>query len=239
MTLEVLVWLFPAYIISLFHKHIASHRNQSGWDLIIRYGFTSTLIYSLSVFIELFIVFVLPQNASFFIRNFYLNLMAKFTHSSNLDLIPVGIFLSCLYGFLIIKVEFFNNLFKFIYYKINPLDPFMSFTKDIIEREGYALITLKSGKVYAGQLVNTTFDINENSRVLSVIIELSGYRKGEEKSLIFDKNYDLVGADKKLREILIPFTEVSSISPFDFSIHEKFVKLGITKLGVQNSEGLG
>lgn len=95
----------------------------------------------------------------------------------------------------------------------------------------YLLLSLKNGKVYVGQLVNATFDPNETARMLVISIDLSGFREKESHLVRFDKNYREHIQNPIDRSILIPFSEVVSISPFDFGVHQRFVESGITLLG--------
>lgn len=236
MTLTFIIWLLPAYIATLAHKFIASHRNQSGWDFIARQGSLSALFFVLANIVKYLANLFESWCPILFapLRGLYAKILRwLLLEDPAVRVLPAAVLLAILYAVCVVKCLSIKKLFL----KINRSDPFLEFTRSVIEREGFVLATLKSGKVYVGELVNATFDINESNRVISIVVELSGYREEKTKQVRFDKNYGDIEVKKQMREILIPFSEISTLAPFDFDVHAKFVGEGITLLGASKSSG--
>jgi|GEM_PF-735226 len=106
-----------------------------------------------------------------------------------------------------------------------------------VERNSPILITLKTGKVYAGVLTKTP-NPKSQRETLQILPYASGYRDRDTHDLRFTTFYrelieELVKGEgpKHLEpedfEVVVPISEVTSLHLFDFEIYERFV-------GVQN-----
>ena len=92
--------------------------------------------------------------------------------------------------------------------------------------EKLVFVTLKSRKVYVSVLIDFTSDPDEPSRYIRIMPTISGYRSNKDLTVIYNTNY-VAGAqepeDVTARPLLIPMSEVTSLSEFDKKLHDRFV----------------
>ncbi len=238
MTLENILWGLSGYIAFLIFQLVKPSRNRSGWDFVLQVSLFSVCCYALSQILRASFLYFIPLQITNAIRDFWYAIFpSKSIHFA------VGLFVSFFVGGVIAFVwsKFHTNLSKlsnFLGGKNRDFefsDTFFATCHYLLGK--LVLLTIKGGKVYVGVLTQATQDPNESMRFLKITPVLSGYRHKETFQVNFNTNYvfDIQTEDSSAvkppsRDILIPVSEVSTMTEFDKDLHDQFVKVGITNI---------
>lgn len=233
MTLYSILWGIAGYISFFVFQLTKPIRIRSGWDFVVQTAFFALICYLVARALVFFI--------SLLISTYYFAEIKLWWHDAfgPTFTLVLGIILAAPLGIIISLVwrvghTPLSQLVSWVSGKERNLEFTDIFFAFCDRRLGeLILISLKSGKVYVGILSAVTEDPNEGHRCLELIPVVSGYRNKETQQLTFDTNYIQDGESPEKvpnRNLLIAVNEVVSIANFDQQLHEKFIKLGITKI---------
>lgn len=236
MGLDVILWGVAGYIAFFIFQLTQPIRQRSGWDFFLQVSVFSLASFVLARFFIVVASMMFPSLNE--VGYWWHNQFHYYFHSLTLIVGMVvaspfiGITLALprikhtLHSLLskIAKISGRHRNFKFT-------DLFFAYSDKLLGE--LAMITLKNNKVYIGVLASVTEDPNESQRYLQISPVASGYRHKDTHQLVLTTNYveDVEQPEQSPnRDILIPASEVITFTRFDTALHERFVKLGLTKV---------
>jgi len=236
MNLEIILWGIAGYISDLIFRLTRPTRIRSGWDFVVNTALFSVFDFILANLIVVSGQYWLPTQLLEQLKN----ILSVFIPRPFFHLV-IGIVLAApLIGLLASYVwtlghKRISKMAKFISGKYRNLEFADTFFATCHELLGHlALVTLTSGKVYIGVLVEATQDPNESQRFIKLTPITSGYRKTDTLQLVLNTNYMEDVKDAKSwpkRDLLIPVNQISTLAAFDTVLHNRFVQAGITIVG--------
>lgn len=237
MELHDILWGIAGYIVFFIFQLTEPVRQRSGWDFFIQIAFFSLLSFVVARGLIAIFSSIVPD-IHFFAAWWHIQFKYYF-HS--LTLIVGIVFAAPLIGIILVLPRIKNKIYRLFSWisklsggkrkNLEFTDLFFSYSHKLLKR--LIMVTLKNGKVYIGMLIAATEDPNEIHRYIQISPITSGYRAKETHSLILNTNYieDIKQPTSfPNRDILIPLAEILTLTEFDPDLHERFIKLGLTKV---------
>lgn len=241
MSPQSILWGLAGYLAFLIFQLVRPVRNRSGWDFVVQISFFAAVSFLVAKSIVACFRLATPSFAT---------TVAVFWHT-HLTSVPatlaLGITIAAPLTGIAIGLGWRNGhpriswLAKKLGGRARNLefpDTFFKMTHELLGE--MTLISTKSGKVYVGILNEVTSDPNEPARYVRISPIMSGYRRKDDFKVVFNTNYveELQQANDNTvaqiveevpnRDLLIPVAEMTSLSHFDPTLHEKFVAANIT-----------
>ena len=227
MPANFLLWLLMGGIVNTCHQRFDPKRAAGGWDYVTGVGVFSLAIYGAALILK---------QAIRLIDTPWVRAVASFAHkflqsdSADCTMLAIG-FAAAITWVCGSRLNAYRTFW--MKYLSTQNDPMLQYFDEVLQQGGaFILVTLKSGKVYVGQLAMTSTDPNVTNHSFWLVIALSGYRDTADQSVTFNKNYSQHFTVSNFRPTLVMMSEVSTIGPFDFDVHNTLVEAGITKLHV-------
>ncbi len=227
MTLQVIIWGLIGSISLNIHNLKRPTRKRAGWDFVVHVGFFSAACFALTEVFAVGLYYFCPESVQ----------LVSDTWRSLLPILPLKLlfgftFIAPFLGIISIPI---HSCSKYILYFLTNIftksyeDTFFNYLEELLGN--FILISTKSGKVYVGLLLEYTEDLNESQRYIKITPAISGYRRSEDKKVIFNVKYLMktpeLGEDTKI-DMIFPTAEITSMSCFDVDLHMSFLRAGET-----------
>lgn len=212
---EILLWAIPGYFALLLYHRKKEIPHKGTWDFFVKIAPFSLATFVLSHMMVRLLTRYLPPWASETFVSFNAILGYDLSLQFVLALIPCARL--TVMGAALIKW----------YYGFEKERPLLTKTLDaLMDKPG--VIHLKNRKVYVGALIG--FDSPDDPKYLQVTPYISGFRDPSTLQVTYDTNYFLAMSEGDLpnRDMVIPMSEISSLSRFDMKMHNAFVADGRT-----------
>ncbi len=225
---ENILWGVAGYVALFVFQLYRPIKNRSGWDFVIQVAFFSANVYLFQRFLKV----VLPSRVLAPIQEFWAGVLPDVSLALLIGIVLVapltGICFGLLWKYCRPKM---SGVLTFIGAEPRDLHFSDTYFRAMYELLGEPIIvSTKQNKVYVGVLIEASGDLNESQRFLRFTPIMSGYREKQDLRVIFNVNYveDHKQANEPpRRDIILPLSEMSTLSYFDRTLHERFVKTGI------------
>ncbi len=235
MSLETLIWGLCGYIAFHIFQLVKPLRNRSGWDFVAQVLVFGVAVFFLTKVLNWLLSSILPYELTFGFASWWYGIFPD----SSLQFLVAICFAAPLVGCMAAKcwVSFAPSLETFRNWLsrdevVHDNDLFYWTCYQLLNE--LVFLTLKNGKVYIGTLTTATRDPNESQKFIIITPVQSGYRRKEDHRLVLTTNYAFLegeapdSAPHQAPDVLIPATEILTLTAWDPVMHDRFLNLGLT-----------
>ena len=228
----LLLWFVPGYLALQLYRQVNPVRTKQGWEWVFQTAFAAILCFLVArVFLAagLALAQTNPQEVEQWKRWWASEFNLRYSFSLALGIFPSSVIVA---GILCVGRIAWDDLrlgFQASFVGSPSEDIFFFTCSNLYEK--LVFVTLKSRKVYVGVLIDFTSDPDEPTRYIRIMPTISGYRSSDDLTVVYTTNY-VAGAgqpeDVTAHPVLIPMAEITSLSEFDKTLHDRFVAQGST-----------
>jgi len=227
----LLLWFVPGYFALQLYRQVNPVRTKQGWEWVFQTAFAAILCFVIarSILAVGLTLATNPQEVESWKQWWGTQFHLRYSFSLLLGVFPSSVIAA---GILCVGRTAWDDLRALfqVTFVGSPSEDIFFFTCTSLY-EKLVFVTLKSRKVYVGVLIDFTSDPDEPVRYIRIMPTISGYRSNEDLSVVYNTNY-VAGAgqpeDVTARPVLIPMSEVTALSEFDKTLHDRFIAQGST-----------
>lgn len=225
MTPEFILWGVTGYITLAIIQAARPTRNRSGWDFVAQTALCALINFLVATGLLGLLRALAPSAAHWLAEK-----RARILTAPGTGLLVVGVVVALISGVLLSRL-FSRHVLRAIGWLADTkrdlefTDVFFKALNDFLGER--IIVSLTSGKVYVGLLLQASGDPNESDRSIVIQPVLSGFRSKEDQRVTFNTDY-FIGDELPTIQLLLPMKAVQSISQFDDSIYAAFIQRGVT-----------
>jgi hypothetical protein len=230
-TPELIVWLIPGYLAVLVYRHVNPHRSKQGYEWFFQTAAAGLLCFIIARLLAALLGAALPGPTRNWVqqsRGAFLPFDFRFALTFLLALFPGWLIAAAA---LCLGRRFWDSLLQLFARIFRP----SSYDVDLFlyrcrELEGKLIfMTLASNKVYVGVLMDYTENLDDPERFVVILPWRSGFRDKDTLQVTFTTDYAADSETLNAQEIIIPTSQVTSISKFDSDLDIAFSERGTTR----------